>query len=64
MTRNDEAITTVLGSCVSACIRDPHAQVGGMNHFMLPEDDDSGTRNWRRQPSARRRATARTRWKA
>ena len=38
VTRNDEAITTVLGSCVSACIRDPQAQIGGMNHFMLPED--------------------------
>jgi chemotaxis protein CheD len=48
VTRSDEAITTVLGSCVSACIRDPQAQVGGMNHFMLPEDnsfddDDSTT---------------------
>lgn len=38
VTRNDEAITTVLGSCVTACIRDPAAKVGGMNHFMLPED--------------------------
>ncbi len=31
---------TVLGSCVSACIRDPVAGVGGMNHFMLPESPD------------------------
>lgn len=38
VTRQTEAITTVLGSCVSACIRDPQANVGGMNHFMLPED--------------------------
>src|SRR5215471_1485381 len=38
VTRSDEAITTVLGSCISACIRDPVANVGGMNHFMLPED--------------------------
>lgn len=29
-------IVTVLGSCISACIRDPVAQVGGMNHFLLP----------------------------
>ncbi len=29
-------VYTVLGSCVSACIRDPILQVGGMNHFMLP----------------------------
>jgi len=40
--RGDEAITTVLGSCISACIRDPVAQVGGMNHFMLPEDGSGG----------------------
>ncbi|MDP1946019.1 MAG: chemoreceptor glutamine deamidase CheD [Nitrospirota bacterium] len=29
-------VYTVLGSCISACIRDPVAGVGGMNHFMLP----------------------------
>lgn len=33
-------LLTVLGSCVSACIRDPVAGVGGMNHFMLPESVD------------------------
>ena len=31
------AIATVLGSCVAACICDPIAGVGGLNHFMLPE---------------------------
>ena len=31
-----EMISTVLGSCISACIRDPLLKVGGMNHFMLP----------------------------
>jgi len=36
VTTTDEIITTVLGSCVSACIRDPLIGVGGMNHFMLP----------------------------
>lgn len=29
-------VTTLLGSCVAACIRDPVARVGGMNHFLLP----------------------------
>lgn len=29
-------LITVLGSCVAACIRDPMAGVGGMNHFLLP----------------------------
>jgi len=33
----NELVTTVLGSCVSACIHDPHRGIGGMNHFMLPE---------------------------
>lgn len=32
----DIFIVTVLGSCVSVCIRDPEKLVGGMNHFMLP----------------------------
>ncbi|MEE9332030.1 MAG: chemoreceptor glutamine deamidase CheD [Methylophilaceae bacterium] len=30
-------IVTVLGSCISACIRDSITGIGGMNHFMLPE---------------------------
>ncbi|WP_028484231.1 chemoreceptor glutamine deamidase CheD [Thioalkalivibrio sp. ALE17] len=34
-----ELITTVLGSCVSACVWSPQAGVGGMNHFMLPDGD-------------------------
>jgi chemotaxis protein CheD len=32
----EAVITTILGSCVAACIRDPIAGVGGMNHFLLP----------------------------
>lgn len=31
-------LVTVLGSCVAACIRDVDSGVGGMNHFMLPDD--------------------------
>jgi len=37
--KNDEVLVTVLGSCVSACIRDPRTGIGGMNHFMLPQGD-------------------------
>jgi chemotaxis protein CheD len=33
-------LDTVLGSCIAACIYDPVAAVGGMNHFMLPEGAD------------------------
>jgi chemotaxis protein CheD len=32
----DVIFTTLLGSCVAACIRDPEVGVGGMNHFLLP----------------------------
>lgn len=37
VSKEDEVVATVLGSCVAACIYDPKRQVGGMNHFMLPE---------------------------
>ncbi len=40
VTSNNELIVTVLGSCVSACIRDRVFGVGGMNHFMLPISTD------------------------
>jgi chemotaxis protein CheD len=39
---NEELLVTVLGSCVSACIRDPRTGVGGMNHFMLPTGKAGG----------------------
>lgn len=38
----DVVITTILGSCIAACIRDPQAGLGGMNHFLLPEGDVGG----------------------
>ena len=31
----DVVFSTVLGSCIAACLYDPHARVGGMNHFLL-----------------------------
>ena len=34
-------LTTILGSCVAACLRDPVAGVGGMNHFLLPGNAQS-----------------------
>ena len=46
VTREDEAIDTVLGSCVAACIRNPRFSIGGMNHFMLPRPSSSGTDAW------------------
>ncbi len=32
----DEILATVLGSCVSVCLRDPVLNLGGLNHFLLP----------------------------
>lgn len=43
VSNEDILIMTVLGSCIAACIWDPNAKVGGMNHFMLPEGDSSDT---------------------
>jgi len=41
ITKNlEEILETVLGSCVSACIRDPLAGVAGINHFMLPSTNE------------------------
>jgi chemotaxis protein CheD len=36
-------LVTVLGSCVAACIRDVDSGLGGMNHFMLPDDGGRDT---------------------
>ena len=47
----DEVLVTILGSCVSACIRDPVIGVGGMNHFMLPH---SQGRRWGNDPKSTR----------
>ena len=42
-TPKDMLIVTVLGSCVSACIRDRVTGLGGMNHFMLPDGGGDGS---------------------
>lgn len=47
VSKNDELIATVLGSCISACIYDPVAKIGGMNHFMLPEHATGADDMWR-----------------
>lgn len=45
VTRDNEMITTVLGSCIAACIRDKVSGIGGMNHFMLPISSKSRLEN-------------------
>jgi chemotaxis protein CheD len=39
---DDLVLTTVLGSCVAACLFDRGAKLGGMNHFMLPDGGSAG----------------------
>jgi len=39
----DLTYSTVLGSCISACVRDREAGVGGMNHFLLAEPPNAGS---------------------
>jgi len=46
VTKEDEVLDTVLGSCVSACIRNPKTGVGGMNHFMLPHPRGEAGDSW------------------
>ncbi len=46
VTGHGEMVATVLGSCVSACVRDRVLGIGGMNHFMLPQDTSVDGRHW------------------
>lgn len=34
--QGEVTVTTILGSCVSVCLFDPVASVGGINHYLLP----------------------------
>lgn len=44
VTKQNILLSTILGSCVSACIRDPLAGVGGMNHFLLPGNGEQDSK--------------------
>ena len=52
VTTQAEMNCTVLGSCVSACVRDRVLGIGGMNHFMLPLDRSRGESAWTDAASA------------
>ena len=47
VTTTDMLLVTVLGSCVSACIRDREKGIGGMNHFMLPASASAEAGGWK-----------------
>ncbi len=47
MSKEPITIATTLGSCISACLWDERAKLGGMNHFMLPiTDKEAHEVNW------------------
>jgi len=46
-----EMIVTVLGSCIAACIRDRVRGIGGMNHFMLPQQGEHSSDVWGSNPT-------------
>jgi len=46
VSKSGEMIVTVLGSCISACIRDVQLGIGGMNHFMLPVQGEHSSEQW------------------
>lgn len=46
VSKSREMIVTVLGSCISACVRDVELGIGGMNHFMLPQQGNHSSKSW------------------
>ena len=40
-------ISTILGSCVSVCLYDPHQKISGMNHYLLPMKKDRDDNRFR-----------------
>lgn len=49
----DAVLTTILGSCIAACLWDPVSGYGGMNHFLLPGDESQVVDARNPGPSAR-----------
>lgn len=45
LSRSDHVIMTTLGSCISVCVFDPVVRVGGMNHFLLPEERNAARKD-------------------
>src|SRR6476469_9811222 len=51
-------VTTILGSCVAVCLRDPVTGVTGINHFLLPKNPMRGTDDARYGDTAMERLVA------
>ena len=46
VTEHGELISTTLGSCVAACVRNRVTGIGGMNHFLLPDSFEGNSQFW------------------
>ena len=44
----DVVLTTILGSCVATCFYDPHARIGGLNHYLLATGTDANPGTFQR----------------
>lgn len=42
VSREPAIITTILGSCAALCLWDRRTRIGGMNHYLLPEGNETG----------------------
>jgi chemotaxis protein CheD len=49
----NEIIYTILGSCISVVLYDPLLKIGGMNHFMLPEEGKKSDKDFFETQSGR-----------
>lgn len=47
-------VSTILGSCVAVCLFDADAEVGGLNHFLLPHESGGEAAPGRYGPAATR----------
>jgi len=50
ISKQDEVIITILGSCIAVCLQDSQTGIVGMNHFLLPSCDGSLATNTNKNP--------------
>ena len=47
VSREPVTISTILGSCAAVCLWDRRKKYGGMNHYLLPEGEESSANPYR-----------------
>lgn len=59
---SEEMIVTVLGSCITVCLFESVLKIGGMNHFMLPGDNNTASSPVTNNTSAARYGSVAMEW--